>query len=353
MPAKILIVRFSSFGDVTQCLSVPTKLVERFPGAEIHWATKVEYVQLLEGHPHVHRVWPLPSKAGMAELASMCAALKRERFSHLYDAHRNIRSLILATWLKLHNWQLKTLSKPRKRWKRLLLFRFRMNRYKLPFSGQRDLLEPLAEWGVSEALPPAPQLFLTGDDLGAVRGLVPSAPFVALGPSAAFPLKRWPLEHWQSLVAQSGTTRFVLLGGPDDHFLAEIQRVAPERVVNLAGKTTLRQSCAVIKLSELLIVNDTGLLHAAEQLSHPTIALMGPAPFGFPSRASTQVLERTLACRPCSKHGASACVNPTFHECLRAILPEEVHEQMRGILAAHRGSWTHRTVSRRRPVRSG
>jgi len=336
MAAKILIIRFSSFGDVTQCLSVPSKLVERFPGAEIHWATKVEFAELLAGHPHIHRVWPLPRHAGPPELTTMGVALKHEHFTHLYDAHNNIRSISVLIWLKLHNWRLKILRKPRKRWKRFLLFKLRTNTYKLPFSGQRDILEPLRAWGVTGDLPPAPQLFRTDADLRGVRTLVPPGPFVALGPSAAFPLKRWPLEHWQALVAQATTQQFVLLGGPEDHFLDEFQRVARSRVVNLAGKTTLRQSCAVVKLSQLLIVNDTGMLHTAEQQGHPTIALMGPAPFGFPSRSSTRVLERTLACRPCSKHGATPCVNPIFHECLRSISPEEVLEQMRSIMAGER-----------------
>jgi ADP-heptose:LPS heptosyltransferase len=83
----------------------------------------------------------------------------------------------------------------------------------------------------------------------------------------------------------------------------------------------------MVKQSLLLIANDTGLLHVGEQLGHPTIALMGPAPFGFPSRTeTTKIMELHLNCRPCSKHGQGPCHNTHFQLCLVGITPEMVFE---------------------------
>lgn len=325
---KFLILRFSSFGDVTQCLSVPTKIAEKFPHCEIHWAIREDLSSLLENHPHIQKIWSLPRKSGRKELWEFAHRLKAENFTHVYDAHNSTRSLFISFFLKITNWNIIVLRKSQKRWKRFLLFKFRKNTYRMPLSGQRDLLESLRKWGISEDLPAVPQLFLKTEELENIQSLLPQEPFVALAPSAAFELKRWPLEYWKELVKISGQQRFVLLGGPEDKFIEEIQKVAPERVVNLAGKTNLRQTSAVVKQSQLLIVNDTGILHTAEQQGHPAIALMGPAPFGFPSRPSTLVLERNLACRPCSKHGQGPCVNPHFHECLRTISPQEVFHHL-------------------------
>lgn len=326
---KFLILRFSSFGDVTQCLSVPAKLAQGFPGSEIHWAVRADLASLLENHPDIHKIWSLPRKSGWRELWALASNLKRERFTHVYDAHNSTRSLFISLYLKSSNWKLNLLRKSQKRWKRFLLFKLRKNTYRLPFSGQRDLLEPLSRWGISESLPPPPQLLLKDNELESVRSLLPQQPFVALAPSAAFELKRWPVEYWKELIKISGDQHFVLLGGPEDAFIEEIRKVAPDRVVNLAGKTNLRQTSAVVKLSQLLIANDTGVLHTAEQQGHPAIALMGPAPFGFPSRPTTLILERNLPCRPCSKHGQGPCVNSRFHECLRDIKPLEVYQQLR------------------------
>ncbi len=325
---KFLILRFSSFGDVTQCLSVPTKIAEKFPDSVIHWAIRADLSSLLENHPHIHKIWSLPRKSGRQELMKLAQDLSSENFTHVYDAHNSTRSTFLSIYLKISNWNTTVLRKSQKRWKRFLLFKFHKNTYRMPRSGQRDLLEPLKKWGITEELPSTPQLFLKSEELAGVQSFLPFEPFIALAPSAAFELKRWPLEYWQELIKISGSQKFVLLGGPEDHFINEIQKVAPDRVINLAGKTDLRQTSAVVKKSQLLISNDTGILHTAEQQGHPTIALMGPAPFGFPSRPTTVILERDLVCRPCSKHGQGPCVNPKFHECLKSISPREVYNHL-------------------------
>jgi ADP-heptose:LPS heptosyltransferase len=330
---KILILRFSSFGDVTQTLSVPSKIAEYWPAAEIHWAIREDLSTLLEKHPHIHKIWSLPRKSGKSELLNLARALAKENFTHVYDAHNSTRSLVISTYLKLTNWKIRVLRKSQKRWKRFLLFRFHKNTYRMPFSGQRDLLEPLKKWGMSESLPPTPQLFLTHQEFLEVKKLLPAVPFVTLAPSAAFELKRWPLDYWKELIQMTPNQHYVLLGGPEDKFIEEIRSVAPERVVNLAGKTNLRDTSAVVGLSQALITNDTGILHTAEQQGHPAIALMGPAPFGFPSRPSTLILERNLSCRPCSKHGQGPCVNVEFHKCLRDITPREVAQHLKEKLA--------------------
>jgi hypothetical protein len=63
------------------------------------------------------------------------------------------------------NLKQKILQRSIRRWKRFLLFRFRINQFEMPFSGQRDLLEPLQAWGVSKNPPPPPQIFLQETEL--------------------------------------------------------------------------------------------------------------------------------------------------------------------------------------------
>lgn len=324
---KFLILRFSSFGDITQCLSVPSKIAEKFSGAPIHWAIREDLAPLLENHPHIYKIWKLSRKSGFQDLLALARALAGENYTHVYDAHNSTRSLFISTYLWLFS-SCKVLRKSQKRWKRFFLFQLHINLYRMPRSGQRDLIEPLAAWGISESLPAAPQLFLKNLELEEVKKLLPSAAFVTLAPSAAFELKRWPVQHWKNLISLMPEQNFVLLGGPEDKFLEDIKQTAPHRVFNLAGKTNLRQTSSVVKLSQALVSNDTGILHTAEQQAHPTIALMGPAPFGFPSRPTTLILERNLKCRPCSKHGQGPCRNPRFHECLESISPQEVREHL-------------------------
>jgi len=347
---KILIIRFSSIGDVIQSLSIPSKLIEGFPKSEIHWLTRSDLAPILEGHPHIHQIHRLDRRGGVAGLLKRAWELRSEHFTHIYDAHNNLRSRTLTLILRLGRLGIfpGTLRPPLllrrsvKRWKRFLLFRFRKNTFEMPFSGQRDLLEPLVSWGLTKTLPRAPQFFPSKDELLEAQQIVPWKNYIALAPSAAYFLKRWPKDYWIQLIQSMTHENFVLLGGPQDSFLEDIHALAPQRILNLAGKTGLRKSAAVIACSQVLVSNDTGMLHFAEQLGHPCIALMGPAPFGFPSRSSTGIMEINLNCRPCSKHGQGPCKNKrTYHQCLVDISPSLVHNKLKQLLALTPNSRIH------------
>lgn len=334
-PMKILIIRFSSFGDVLQCLSVAGRLKEQFPQAEIHWVTRADFRELVENHPAVTRTWVFSRKQNFKDLVALARQLRNEKYTHIYDAHNNLRSHVLTAvmngFLGWRRWRHRFLRRPIYRFRRFLLFRFRINRFPKPFSGQGALLAPLKKWRVESELPPPPQLFLSAQAIRSMESKTEGftkAPFVALAASAAYPLKRWPLEHFKTLIRQMPGERFALLGGPEDRFLEELAEVAPDRVRNFAGRLNLMESAAVVGKSQVLVSNDTGLMHVAEQLGRPCVALMGPAPFGFPSRLSTTILQLDLKCRPCSKHGQGPCVNPEYQKCLKDITPETVKKNM-------------------------
>lgn len=331
---KVLIIRFSSFGDVLQTLSVAGRIGTSWPQAEIHWVTREDMMPLMQHHPHVHKVWSLNRRAGFTDLWRLGRQLRTERFTHVYDAHNNLRSrilgLILNGFLGWRRWtgRHRFLRRSIYRWKRFLLFRLRWNLFPQPFSGQFALLEPLKHWGLPVEAPAVPQLFWSKDQS------VPELPwtdFISLAPSAAFELKRWPMEYWLELVRKLPDKKFVVLGGPEDSFLQKLQEAEPERVINLAGQLSLLESAAVVAKSRALVSNDTGLMHVAEQVGKPCVALMGPAPFGYPSRPSTAIMQLDLDCRPCSKHGQGPCVNKEFHKCLRGITPHSVVEKLKGI----------------------
>lgn len=324
MPApKVLIIRFSSFGDVTQALSIPAVIHRNLPEAEIHWVVRQDLSELLEGHPDITKIWSLQRQLGLKGLWQLAIELRQQNFNYIYDAHNNLRSIFLC-WVIRFFKDSNFVRKSQFRWKRFLLFKLRINTYQMPFSGQRDLLNPLLAWKFDVALPPAPQLFITQ----APQTII--GEYIALAPSAAHALKRWPLDYWKQLIQLMPSFQFKVLGGPGESFLEELKTVAPDRVEVLAGKLSLQQSAAVVQTARLLIANDTGLLHIAEQIGTPAIALMGPAPFGYPSRASTEIMELTLACKPCSKHGQGPCINPDFQLCLRGISPHMVKQKALG-----------------------
>lgn len=333
---RFLIIRFSSFGDVTQSLSIPSAIRATYPEAEIHWITRKDMAPLLRHHPAIHRIWEYDRKSGLSGLLALLKEMNELPFTHIYDAHNNLRSRFVYWRLGLFR-SCHFIRRSQKRWKRFLLFQLHRNTYEKPFSGQRDLLEPLVKWNISKALPPPPQLFVDSQDIAKAEVLLGEwnkSEFIALAPSAAYFLKRWPLAHFQELIRKMPEQRFVLLGGPEDTFIEELAQVAPERTLNTAGRASLTVTAALVQKARVLVSNDTGVLHVGEQLGRPTIALMGPAPFGFPSRSSTKILELDLACRPCSKHGQGPCVNRIYHQCLVDIKPDQVRAEILAKLKA-------------------
>lgn len=333
---RFLIIRFSSFGDVTQSLSIPSAIKNAYPEAEIDWITRKDMAPLLRHHPAIHRIWEYDRKTGLKGLWTLLKAMSTTRYTHIYDAHNNLRSRMVYWKLGLFH-STKFIRRSQKRWKRFLLFKLRQNTYEMPFSGQRDLLEPLAPWNVSKVLPVTPQIFIDPSDeqkADALLGDWKDKKYVALAPSAAYFLKRWPVSHFKQLIEKMPDTHFVLLGGPEDRFIEEIEKVAPTRTLNTAGKAPMTVSAALVKKAQVLVSNDTGLLHVGEQLGKPTVALMGPAPFGFPSRPSTKIMELNLPCRPCSKHGQGPCINKIYHRCLVDITPDQVAAEVRAKLGS-------------------
>ncbi len=324
---KILIIRFSSIGDLTQALSIPAFIKSYVAQAEIHFVTRKDLAPIVENHPAIKKLWVLDRALGINGLFALAKELRAEKFTHVYDAHNNMRSLVIRMYVHADS----TLVRPMMRFKRFLLIKFQKNLFEKPFSGQRDLIKPLEKWGMKFKLPAAPQLFLNESVQKKAKELtVQLKDYIVLVPSAAYELKRWPIEHWDELIKKNPNRTFVVLAGKDDFFTKTLN--SNHNVVNFTGTTDLLTSAAVIQNAKLTISNDTGLLHFSEQLGKPTIALMGPAPFGFPSRASTVILERNLKCRPCSKHGQGPCVNPVFQECLRAISSSEVTDHLNKLL---------------------
>lgn len=324
---KILIIRFSSFGDIIQGLPAISAVKNTFPSAEVHWLVRSDFQGLISSHPQLTKALTYNKKSGLTGLVRLAQQLHHENYSHLYDAHNNVRSFLLIQLLRLFNiFSLRVparlVTRPKNRIKRFLFFKFRFKVFPQPFRGAHSFLEPLKIWGVSDKMPAAPQLFLEKSPL-------PTLPqnYVALVPSAAWPNKRWPVEYWKKLVPLLAPMNLVVLGGPQDTFCQEIADVDKERVLNLAGPLSLAQSCAVVASSTLTISADTGLLHVADQLGVRNIGLIGPTAFGYTSQPQSEILETTLYCKPCSKDGRTPCVNKIYQKCMKDILPEFVAQK--------------------------
>jgi len=152
---------------------------------------------------------------------------------------------------------------------------------------------------------------------------------IILVPSAAWKMKRWPIAHWKTVIELLPEYQFTILGGPEDDFCIELENIDPKRVTNLAGKLSLKESCAIAGHCDFIITGDTGLQQVADLSGRKGLSLMGPTAFGFTTMGTIKTLGVELECRPCSKDGRGNCSQDIYQKCMVEITPEQVVSEVR------------------------
>lgn len=305
---KVLIIRFSSFGDIVQASSVLPHLKD----CEVHWLTKSNFINLVECFSNVSKIISFEKEKGLLGLIKLGFQIAKENYDVVYDAHNNTRSLILRMIFFLYG--IKVIVRSKNRWKRILLFSFRINKFSWPFKGAFSYLEPLKK-----------DKFLAQEwKLENLKVDLPFEDFIVFAPSAAWEMKRWPLDYWKDLAKKLENQNIIVLGGPADTFCQEIADIDTNRIVNLAGKVSLNQSSYIVSKSSGIVSADTGIIHVADVLGVKGISLIGPTAFGYCSGENIKTLEVELPCKPCSKDGSGKCSQEVYQKCMVDITVDQV-----------------------------
>ncbi|MBU1229000.1 MAG: glycosyltransferase family 9 protein [Proteobacteria bacterium] len=323
LPDRWAVFRASALGDVILTTGV-LDWWHRSTGARFTFITRSALAPLLAGHPAVDEVIPV----ALDEIDGQDWWRKSRRIATdcsgmgFIDLHRSLRSLALTLrWEGLV-----------KHYPKFGLSRRLYRRYPLPFLARRlEALNVPQRYALAldSTPPPAselrPLIFLSETEVLGARthlshiGL--TRPFVALHPFATHPDKAWPMGYWLSLIPliERAGLDWIIVGKNPDH----LQALDDPR--NLTGRTSLRETAALLAQARALVTADSGPMHLATAVATPVVALFGPTSkaWGFqPSGRFDTVLEQALPCRPCSLHGNTLCRRG--RECLTAIEPDEV-----------------------------
>ena len=233
---KILIIRFSSFGDIVQNMAISPYLSEELNRPEVHWLTKESFKDLIGLDKSFYKVWYIKKNSNIRDLILIGRKLYLEGFDLVFDAHCNTRTFILKILFNLFNClnflkgtkTTKIIVRSKNRIKRLLLFWFKINLFPKPFIGVDSYLGPL---GIGNKKVSLSGWEFPENTIKKINDLMPNQKIVSLVPSAAWEMKRWPLVHWKNLVEKFENEKVILLGGPDDYFIEEIAREFPNKVI--------------------------------------------------------------------------------------------------------------------------
>jgi heptosyltransferase-2 len=345
---KILIIRFSSLGDIVLTTPVIDALKGAFPAAEISFLTKLKYRDLLKADPRITRLVEFDSggkhrRAG--GLMKLISELRSGDFDLLIDLHSNLRSFFVR-----HLVRSKIKIRYHKRWwSRFLIVHCRFLKTKplLTIDSYLAALKPLG-------LAPKhrlPTVYTAEDDLRFAgnflleRNVKKDDIVIGVHPGAKWEPKRWEpkkFAHVGRALIDKLRAKIVLFGEVgEEETVRLVASELPEPSTIRAVGLSLGQLAALIKRCDCIISNDSGPMHLASAQRVPVVAIFGPThpKLGFaPLGPKVAVFCANVECSPCSLHGEKKKCRKKSRLCMDAIDPAEVAEAAGGLIAENSSS---------------
>jgi len=327
---KFLIIRFSSIGDIILTTPLIRCLHNEYQGSQIDFLVKKEFAAVLEQNPYLANIITFNKSAGKGELGRIRKLITRNRYTHIFDIQRNIRSITVTagSGASVSGFSKKLIARD-------LLIRFGVNTYKeikpvfLRYFEAADSLGVNYDGRGTEVFPPATEKH-TVEDILDHSSYSAERPLLVVAPGAQWANKRWTAEGFASasdtFCTQSGAFTVLIGGAGDTDVCNSVQAHMKTKVLNLAGKLNLMGSASLLGKASMVFTNDTGMLHMAQAMKAPVVAVYGPTTreLGFfPLPENSRVAETVISCRPCTQKGLDACPKKHFR-CMNDLKPEFV-----------------------------
>ncbi len=307
---KILIVRLSSLGDILLTTPVIRALKIKYPGSEIDFVCKEQFIDAVKYNPH------LSNKYIYVDEPDFYSKLQERKYDLILDLHNNFRSRKISQILKVETARF---QKPSIR--KFLLVKFKINRLLPVVSIPERYASALNGLKLDGK---GLELFLPEN---ISSNLNDGKQYIGICPGSQHFTKQYPIDYqkrFAELLLSKGFTPVLFGGSSDREVCAEIAS-SVNGVIDLSNDNDLFKTAADMKKCKLLVCNDSGLMHTATALKLPVIAIFGSTvkEFGFsPYGTKNLVLENNeVTCRPCSHIGKSSCPKGHFN-CMRSLTPE-------------------------------
>jgi ADP-heptose:LPS heptosyltransferase len=322
MPRKILIIRFSSIGDIILITPLLRCLANQLPDAELQLVTRARFAAVVNTNPHLKKTHSFDK-----EVSEVYEALKAENFDLVIDLHHNLRSLRLK----------RTLSKPsfsfnKLNWRKFFAVYFKWRELLPPVHIVTRYFGAAKSLGVKEDHQGL-ELFINREDqINAADVFGNELPngFIALVIGGSYTTKKIPIHKLKEIISFASLP-VVLMGGPEDKALADQLTAEFAQIKNTCGHLRLMQSASLISQAAWVITSDTGLMHMAAAFNRRIVSVWGNTvpEFGmgpYLPHSENKLLEiKDLPCRPCSKLGYHQCPMGHFR-CMHDLNFEFVHE---------------------------
>jgi ADP-heptose:LPS heptosyltransferase len=324
---KLLVIRFSSIGDIVLTTPVVRCLKQQLPGAEVHYLTKASFRSIVAHNPFIDKIHYLED-----DINHVINTLKKEHFDYIIDLHHNLRTLRVKRALQVQSYSFRKLN----------VQKWLLTNLKINLMPDASIVERYMETvqhlgvkndgrGLDYFIPEAANLKNTDIPMSHWAG------YVACVIGGSMNTKKLPVDKWKEL-ATIMPYPMILVGGPEDR--ADGDAIATQdkvKMYNACGKFNLNESAWLVKNARVVVSNDTGLMHVAAAYKKPIISLWGntsPEMGMFPYygnnslKASYEPLSvifenKEMSCHPCSKIGYDKCPKGHFR-CMNNLNMNEI-----------------------------
>jgi heptosyltransferase-2 len=323
---KLLLIRFSSIGDIVLTTPVVRCLKKQVPHVQIHYLIKPQFKMVMEHNPYIDKFHLLQQ-----DWQTMVDGLKAEEFDYIIDLHHNLRTLRIKNALGVPHFSFNKLNI-----EKFIFVKLKWN--VMPSLHIVDrYLETVKSFGVyndGEGM----DYFIPDEERVQLKDIPAShhLGFISIVIGASFYTKKLTVNKLQELCKKIAHP-VILLGAKEEAAEGEaIASVDPIKVYNACGKFTLNESADLVRQSKLVIAHDTGLMHIAAALKKQVIAIWGSTTpsFGMVPYYGKAFLQRNptpyddvqvhkLWCRPCTKIGRNKCPQGHF-KCMKQIPIDDI-----------------------------
>jgi len=300
---KILIIRLSSLGDVLLTTPIIGYLSDRYNSPEIHYLVKSQFTDAVKFHPALKKLI-IFDKNDVVQLKNEIAC---EKYDFIIDLQNNLRTRRLTRGIQTKIFRFK-----KRHLKKFLLVHLKIN-----FLMSKNSI---------------PELY--AETIGAAKDIInypariylpegKSSPKIqrriGLCPGAQHFTKRWPEKYFSrlsTLLLNAGFSVSFLGGKSDIPIIRELTgRISG--TIDASTDNNFIELCRNMVECEVVVTNDSGLMHTAAALGIPVLAIFGSTvrEFGFfPFNIRSEIIENNkLTCRPCSHIGRKSCPKKHFN----------------------------------------
>lgn len=316
---KILVLRYDRIGDMVLSTGAFKALRQKFPAAFITVLASERNKELIENDPHIDEILVYRGRhAFLKELKPRRIDLGIDLF-HTYELGSALLAYLCRIRYRL-GFEI---------WGRQVFFNIRGPDMSGNYTMGQHTLRLLSCLGI-DTKDCSPKLYLLDEEMEWAKGFLSSLKIsskdlkIAIHPGGFYPSQRWPADRFagagKKIIEKFGINIILLGDKSEEGLLKEIKQKINTDKVSILCELSLRQIISVLNECNLLICNNSGILHIACALNVPTVSTMGPTDpaLWWPQGENHIVLKKELACRPCNR---AICGK---HTCLDLITVEDV-----------------------------